>query len=182
MVKNLPECRKTTGDMDLIPASGISPGGGHGNPFQYSWLENFMDRGACWAIVYGVAKLGLQGWAKQSGTTRTCVTMGRERPLVQSHIWGFPGGLVVKSPPGNSGNTSSIPGLRRSMCFGASKPLRHSYWVCALEPGSCNYCSTIRGTTTRRSPHTTTESSPYSLQLEKACVQQQRSSTVKNKN
>ena len=33
-----------------------SPGGGHGNPLQYSCLENPMGRGTCWATVYGVAK------------------------------------------------------------------------------------------------------------------------------
>ena len=32
------------------------PGGGHGNPLQYSYLENPMDRGAWWATVHGVAK------------------------------------------------------------------------------------------------------------------------------
>ena len=43
-----------------IPGSGKSPGGGHGNPLQYSCLENSMDRGAWQAIVHGVAKeLGL---------------------------------------------------------------------------------------------------------------------------
>ena len=33
-------------DTDLIPGSGRTPGGGHGNPLQYSCLENPMDRGA----------------------------------------------------------------------------------------------------------------------------------------
>ena len=37
-----------TGDTGLIPGSGRSPGGGHGNPLQYSCLENPMDRGAWW--------------------------------------------------------------------------------------------------------------------------------------
>ena len=37
-----------------IPGSGKSPGGGHGNPLQYSCLENPMDRGAWWATVHGV--------------------------------------------------------------------------------------------------------------------------------
>ena len=32
-------------DLSLIPGLGRSPGGGHGNPLQYSWLENPMDRG-----------------------------------------------------------------------------------------------------------------------------------------
>ena len=38
----------STGDPALIPGSGRSPGGGHGNPLQYSCLENPMDRGAWW--------------------------------------------------------------------------------------------------------------------------------------
>ena len=42
-----------TGDLDLIPGSGRSPRGGHGNPLQYSRLENPMDRGACQATVHG---------------------------------------------------------------------------------------------------------------------------------
>ena len=43
-------------DMGLIPGLGRSPGGGHGNPQQYSCLENPMDRGAWQLIVHGVAK------------------------------------------------------------------------------------------------------------------------------
>ena len=43
------------GDLGLIPASGRSPGGGNGNPFQCSFLENPMDRGAWRATVHGVA-------------------------------------------------------------------------------------------------------------------------------
>jgi len=37
-----------------IPGSGRSPGGGHGNPLQYSCLENPVDRGAWRATVHGV--------------------------------------------------------------------------------------------------------------------------------
>ena len=39
--------------MDLIPGSGRSPGGGDGNPLQYSCLENPMDRGAWQATFHG---------------------------------------------------------------------------------------------------------------------------------
>ena len=39
-----------------IMASGISPREGIGNPFQYSCLENPMDRGSWWATVYGISK------------------------------------------------------------------------------------------------------------------------------
>ena len=45
-----------TVDESLIPESGRCPGGGHGNPLQYSSLEDPMDRGAWWATVPGVVK------------------------------------------------------------------------------------------------------------------------------
>ena len=44
------------GDLGLIRVSGRSPGEGHGNPFQYSCLENPIDRSIWWATVHGVAK------------------------------------------------------------------------------------------------------------------------------
>ena len=46
----------TTGDVSLIPGSGRFPGGGHGNLFKYSCLENTMDRGAWQVRVHRVAK------------------------------------------------------------------------------------------------------------------------------
>ena len=46
------------GDAGSIPESGRSPGGGHVNPFQYSCLENPVDRGPWWAIVCRVTKSG----------------------------------------------------------------------------------------------------------------------------
>ena len=47
---------RDAGDVGSIPGSGISPGGGHNNPIQYSCLENPMNRGAWRAAVYRVAK------------------------------------------------------------------------------------------------------------------------------
>ena len=44
--KELPANAGDMRDTDLIPGSGRSPGGGHGNPLQYSCLENAMDREA----------------------------------------------------------------------------------------------------------------------------------------
>ena len=44
------------GNLGSIPGLRRSPGEGNGNPFQYSCLENPMDRGAWWATVHGVAK------------------------------------------------------------------------------------------------------------------------------
>ena len=49
------QCRDIR-DVGSIPESGRSPGGGHGNPLQYSCLENPMDRGVWWAIAHGVTE------------------------------------------------------------------------------------------------------------------------------
>ena len=54
-VKNLPPMQEPW-RMGLIPGLGRSPGEGHGNPLQYSCLENSMDRRAWQATVHGVAK------------------------------------------------------------------------------------------------------------------------------
>ena len=54
MVKNMPANAEDIRDVGSIPESGRSPGEGHGNPLQYSRLENPMDRGAQWATVHKV--------------------------------------------------------------------------------------------------------------------------------
>ena len=51
VVKNLPANVGDIRDVASILRSGRSPGGGHGNPLQYSCLENPMDRGAWLATV-----------------------------------------------------------------------------------------------------------------------------------
>ena len=56
MIKNLPANAEDARDEDLIPGSGRAPGVGNGNPFQYSCLENSMDRGAGRVTLHGVAK------------------------------------------------------------------------------------------------------------------------------
>ena len=53
VVKNLPTNAEDTGDTGSIPGLGRTPGGGNGNPFQYSCLENLMDRGVWW--VHAIA-------------------------------------------------------------------------------------------------------------------------------
>ena len=55
MVRELPASAGDARDVGLIPESGRSPGGEHGNPLQYSCRENPMDRGAWWAPVHKVA-------------------------------------------------------------------------------------------------------------------------------
>ena len=56
VVKNPPANAGDARDMGLIPGSGRSPGEGHGNLFQYSYLENPMDRGAWRATVHRIIK------------------------------------------------------------------------------------------------------------------------------
>ena len=70
VVKNPPASAEATGDRGLFPGSGRCPGGGHGNPLQYSCLDNPTDRGAWWAIiVHRVAKS--QTRLRVTGHTRT---------------------------------------------------------------------------------------------------------------
>ena len=68
VVKNLPANAGDIRDADSVPGSGRSPGGGHGNPFQNSCLENPMDRGACQATVHGVTESDTT-----EGTQHACI-------------------------------------------------------------------------------------------------------------
>ena len=56
VVKNLPDKTRDIRDVGSIPGSVRSPGGEHGNPVQYSCLENSVDRGALQATLHAVAK------------------------------------------------------------------------------------------------------------------------------
>ena len=58
VVKDLPTNAKDLREVDSVPGLGRWPGGGHGNPLQYSCLENPMDRGAWRATVHRVIKSG----------------------------------------------------------------------------------------------------------------------------
>ena len=71
VVKNLSANEGNISNTGLIPGSQRSPGGGHGNPLQYSCLENPTDRGAWWATVYRVAKSGT--WLKRL-SPHACIT------------------------------------------------------------------------------------------------------------
>ena len=57
MVNNLPANAGDAGGMGLIPGLGRFPGGGHGNPLQYSCLENPVDREAWKATVLGITRV-----------------------------------------------------------------------------------------------------------------------------
>ena len=56
VVENLPASVGDIGDAGSVPGLGRCPGGEHGNPYQYSCLENPMDRGAWQATVHSVAQ------------------------------------------------------------------------------------------------------------------------------
>ena len=79
VVKNLPANSGDIRDTGFIPGSGRYFGGGHGNPHQYSRLENSTDRGAWQPTVHRVAKSWT--WLKQLSTdacmvatSHTCVS------------------------------------------------------------------------------------------------------------
>ena len=56
VIKNPPVNAGEAGDVRLISGSGRSPGIENSNPLQYSYLENFMDKGAWPATVHWVGK------------------------------------------------------------------------------------------------------------------------------
>ena len=68
----------SAGDLDSIPGLGRCPGGGHGNPLQYSCMENPMDRGAWQAMVHRVTKIWT--WLKRLSTM---VAQWKNLPAVQ---------------------------------------------------------------------------------------------------
>ena len=120
-----------------IPGSGRSPGGGHGNPLQYSCLENLMDRGAWQATVHGVARS--QTWLKQLNTAYRCPQQNSGSltwfllflpPYKAS--WYFRmdicllGGLDGKESACSAGDLGLIPGSERSPGEGNSNPLQYS--------------------------------------------------------
>ena len=59
VVKNPPANAGDLRDSGLSPGLGRSPGGGYDNPFQYSCLENLMNRAAWQTTVYGVEQLSM---------------------------------------------------------------------------------------------------------------------------
>ena len=80
-----------------IPGLRRSSGGGNGNPCQYSWLENSMDRGAWQAMAYEVAKIWTQlsDWAQthtQIHTHTDTHTHTHTQSKERGGVWGFRAG------------------------------------------------------------------------------------------
>ena len=85
VIKNLPANAGDAGDMGSIPGSGRSHGGRHGNPLQYSCLENPMDREAWQATVHKVTKSQTQ--LKQP-SMHACPLTGRKNfPALWKFSW-----------------------------------------------------------------------------------------------
>ena len=126
VVKHHPANAGDTGDGS-IPGSGRAPGGGHGNPLHYSWLENPMDRGAWWATVHSVTKSQTQlKW--HSAHTHTI----QMKPQLQAHThtqykW-------ILSCTGRLGYRYWFSWLRAGIVI----PVQNLRWGCLLwesEPG-----------------------------------------------
>ena len=114
------------GDPDLIPGLGKSPGGGNGNPFQYSYRGNPMDREACWATVHcccsvsqscptlynPVASLPLtnsQSWPKFMSVALVMPSshlIPLLLPSILPRIWDFSNELASASFDKNAGTSS----------------------------------------------------------------------------
>ena len=120
VVKKPPANPGNVRDSGSVPGLGGSPGGGHGNPLQYSCLENTMDRGAWWAIVHGVAKSWT--WLKQFSTHARTVYM----LSLLTFPLGFPHSSVDNESAGSTRDLGSIPGLGGSSGEANDNPLQCS--------------------------------------------------------
>ena len=98
----------------LSLGSGRSSGVENGNPFQYSCLENPMDRRVWQATVHRVTELDMT-----EVTQHTCAESSNQNK-------GFPGGSDSKESACNAGDLDSIPGLGRSPGGGNCNLLQYS--------------------------------------------------------
>ena len=123
VVKNLPANAGDIRNMGSIPGWGRSPGGEHGNPLQYSCLENPLDKGEWRAIVHRVAKsrTPLKRLSSSSSSRASNRDVGFQKPGSDS---GYPVAQMVKNLPAMQ--ESLIPGLGRSSGGGNGNPLQYS--------------------------------------------------------
>ena len=114
-VKNLPANAGDVRDVGSIPELGRSPGGGNGNPLQYSCLGNPTDRGAWWARVHGVAKSWMRLSMPSSVLLLLVVGSIRIRQcLGGTWMWGMalPSGVPHLRGPGSAESSRAM--LRRA--------------------------------------------------------------------
>ena len=89
-------------DPSSIPGSGRSPGGGDGNPLQYSCLENPMDRGAWRAAVHGLAKSQTRLSDTHTHTHTHTRGVGKGTSSMRGGSWTL-GGVGSGGPRGGEG-------------------------------------------------------------------------------
>ena len=126
VVKNPPANAGDVRDVGSISGSGISPGGWHGNPCQYSCLENPMDWGAWQAMIRRLA----QSW------TRLKRPSGSSRSMHAYLYWGFTSGLDGKESTCNSGDPGLIPRSGRSPGERNVYPLQYSCLGNSMDRGA----------------------------------------------
>ena len=85
-------------DRGLIPRLGSSPEGGNGNPLQYSWLENPMDRGAWQAAVHGIIQLDMTEASEKAGLK---LNIQKTKNMASGHITSW-------QKDGNNGNSGRL--------------------------------------------------------------------------
>ena len=130
MVKNPPVSTGDVGDMRSIPGLGRNPGEGNDNPFQYSCLENPMDRGAWHRIAKSWTRL------KQLNTNTIYTS------------WAFQVALMVKNLPTSAidiRDVGSIPQSGRYPGGGHSNPLQYSCLENPMDRGV--WWATVHGVT-----------------------------------
>ena len=111
VVKSPPASAADVRDTGSIPGSGRSRGGGHGNPLQYSCLENLMDRGAWRAAVHGVVKSRTR--LKRPGmNTHSCAFSGTSVHLILPEAPGWARFTMSTGGPGSEASPHSPPAGR----------------------------------------------------------------------
>ena len=74
------------GDLRSVPGWGRFPGGGHGNPLQYSCQENSIDRGAWWATVHGSQRVGPKEQLTHAHTQAFIKNMYHTHPKLKEDV------------------------------------------------------------------------------------------------
>ena len=132
VVWKLPATAGDVRDAGSIPGLGRCPGGEHGNPLQFSWLADLMDKGAWQVTVHGVTKS--RTWLSNFTFTSRC-----RITYLYTFQRAFQVALVVKNPPANARDVrdaGSIPGLGRSSGGGHGNPLQDSYLENPMDRGA----------------------------------------------
>ena len=105
------------GDGGSSPGSGRSPGGGHGNPLQYSCLENPMERGGRRATVHRVAK---ESDMTEQLRTHVCTTRVRDHENQYTECHSPQISLATSGHRRHNDNNHAVP--KRSISWASSKP------------------------------------------------------------